>query len=73
MTMSTGGEGDRESARRYNEAARETAENLDEDDLKSSGDGPEPRDPLTPAEKAGRERAAETDPAVDRDYSEKSD
>ena len=73
MTMSTGGEGDRESARRYNEAAEETADQMDERDFSPDGDGPDPRGPLTPAEKAGRERAAETDPAVDRDYSEKSD
>lgn len=65
-----GGEGDRESARRYNEAAKDTASGLDEDDFRDGAEA-EPGD--AKAEESGRDRAKEFDPAVKRDYSDDTD
>lgn len=65
-----GGEGDRESARRYNKGAEETASRMDEDDFRE-GVETEPGD--AQAEEKGRERAKEFDPAVKRDYSDDAD
>ena len=65
-----GGEGDRESARRYNEAAEETASRMDEDDFR---DGAETEPGDAKAEEKGRDRAKEFDPAVKRDYDDDVD
>jgi hypothetical protein len=62
------GEGDRESARRYNENAREFVENeLDEASSEPAGRDV-PTDELTDAEKKARARVKETDPEVSRNY-----
>ncbi len=62
------GEGDRESARRYNRNAQDFVESGKVDDAaRRAGDGD--REEGEEAEKAGRERAKEFDPAVERDYS----
>ena len=61
------GEGDRESARRYNEAVRETVESGEverREDERRGSDDPELRE----AEEEGKERARERDPEVSRDY-----
>jgi hypothetical protein len=57
------GEGDRDSARRYNEKTREFVESgkVDQAARESSED--------IDAERQGRERAKELDPEVHRDYS----
>lgn len=65
------GEGDRESAQRYNEAVRETTksgkvEKLE--DERRAADDPE----LRKAEDKGKQRARERDPAVSRDYDKPS-
>ena len=62
------GEGDRESAKRYNEDTQKFVESgkVDEAAKKASqGDKKE----MERAEQAGKDRAKELDPAVDRDYS----
>ncbi len=64
------GEGDRESARRYDEAARafvESGKVKEHADATATISAEEKRD-LEEAEKAGKERAKEEDPAVRRDY-----
>jgi hypothetical protein len=62
------GEGDRESARRYNENARDFVENeLDEASSEAAGRDV-PTDELTDAEKKARARVKETDPEVSRNY-----
>jgi hypothetical protein len=62
------GEGDRESAKRYNEKTQEYVESGKVDEAaKKAGEG-DPKE-LQQAEKAGKERAKEFDPAVERDYS----
>lgn len=61
------GEGDRESARRYNEAVRETTKSGKverREGERRASDDPELRE----AEEKGKERARERDPAVSRDY-----
>jgi hypothetical protein len=61
------GEGDKESAREYNEATRDFVESGKvEDSAKRAGDQSSAE--AQRAEQAGRERAKEKDPAVQRDY-----
>lgn len=60
------GEGNRTAARRYNEGAQETAKHGVRETPEALSD--EERRELERAEKEGRERAKEVDPAVDRDY-----
>lgn len=57
------GEGDRASARRYNEKTREFVES-GKVDKAARESGPDPD-----AERKGRERAKELDPQVHREYS----
>lgn len=59
------GEGNRTAARRYNEAAHKTAEKGVEAQPPRSD---EERRDLERAEREGRSRAKEDDPAVERDY-----
>ncbi len=62
------GEGDREAAKRYNKDAQEFVKSGKVDKAaRKAGEG-DKRD-MERAEKAGKERAKEFDPAVDRDYS----
>lgn len=62
------GEGDRESAKRYNENAREFVESGKVDEAaRKAGEGD--KEELARAEKDGKDRAKELDPAVDRDHS----
>lgn len=61
------GEGDRESAERYNEATRKFVESGRVEQAARDADGMDP-DEAAEAERAGRERAKEVDPAVQRDY-----
>ncbi len=64
------GEGDRESAKRYNEATREFVQSGKVDEAAESAE----QDPeeAKESERAGRQHAKELDPAVHRDY-EKSE
>jgi hypothetical protein len=65
------GEGDRESARRYNRNTQDFVESGKVDDAaRRAGEGN--REEGEQAEKVGRERAKEFDPAVERDYSKPS-
>lgn len=61
------GEGDRKSAERYNQETQEfvKAGKVDEAAKKAAGQDP---DEAERAEKAGRERAKEEDPEVQRNY-----
>lgn len=61
------GEGDRESAKRYNEATRKFVESgkVDEAARKAAEQDPEE---AKESERKGRERAKEVDPAVHRQY-----
>lgn len=61
------GEGDREAARRYNEATREFVESGKVGDAAGQAAGQDPAE-AAEAEQAGRGRAKEQDPAVHRDY-----
>jgi hypothetical protein len=61
------GEGDRESAKRYNQDTREFVESGKVDEAAEQAAGQDP-DEAEGSEKAGRERAREVDPAVSRDY-----
>lgn len=65
------GEGDRESARRYDEATKAFVESgkVKEHADTTSKTSPEEKRELEEAEKVGKERAKEEDPAVRRDYS----
>lgn len=65
------GEGDRESARRYDEATKAFVESgkVKEHADTTSKISPEEKRELEEAEKVGKERAKEEDPAVRRDYS----
>jgi len=65
------GEGDRESARRYDEAAKAFVESgkVKKQAETTAKISPEEERELEEAEKAGKERAKEEDPAVGRDYS----
>lgn len=61
------GEGDRESARRYNEATRDFVKSgkVDEAARRAADQDPEE---ARRSEQKGRERAKEVDPAVHREY-----
>jgi hypothetical protein len=61
------GEGDRESARRYNEDTREYVESGKVDEAARKAGDQDPSEAES-AERAGEERAREVDPAVHRDY-----
>lgn len=62
------GEGDRESAKRYNKDTQEFVESGKVDEAaRKAGQGD--KEEMERAEKAGEDRAKEYDPAVDRDYS----
>jgi hypothetical protein len=62
------GEGDRESARRYNRNTQEFVESGKVDEAaRRAGEG-DPEE-MKQAEKTGKERAKEFDPSVERDYS----
>ncbi len=65
------GEGDRESARRYDEATKAFVESgkVKKEAETTAKISPEEERELEEAEKAGKERAKEEDPAVPRDYS----
>ncbi|MGB7214888.1 MAG: hypothetical protein WBE98_07605 [Gammaproteobacteria bacterium] len=60
------GEGSRTAARKYNEGARKTAERGVNEKPEALSD--DERRELERAEREGRERAKEIDPAVSRDY-----
>lgn len=62
------GEGDKDSARRYNEATRDFVESGKAGDAAGKAAGQDPAE-AADAEERGRERAREQDPAVHRDYS----
>ncbi len=62
------GEGDRESAKRYNEDTQAFVKSGKvEDAARKAGEGD--KQEMERAEKAGKDRAKEFDPAVKRDYS----
>ena len=62
------GEGDRESAKRYNESTQDFVKSGKvEEAARKAGEGD--KEDMERAEKAGRERAKELDPALQRDYS----
>lgn len=62
------GEGDRESAKRYNENTQEYVKSGKvEKAARDAGKG-DPEE-MKKAEKAGKERAKELDPSVERDFS----
>ncbi|TVP79318.1 hypothetical protein [Thioalkalivibrio sp.] len=62
------GEGDRESARRYNKDTREFVESGKVDEAaRKAGEGD--KEEMERAEETAEERARELDPAVHRDYS----
>ncbi|MFO8002859.1 hypothetical protein [Thioalkalivibrio sp.] len=62
------GEGDRESAKRYNKDTREFVESGKVDEAaRKAGEGDQ--EEMERAEESGEERAKEFDPAVERDYS----
>lgn len=65
------GEGDRESARRYDEATKAFVESgkVKKQAETTAKISPEEERELEEADKAGKERAKEEDPAVRRDYS----
>jgi hypothetical protein len=63
------GEGDRESAKRYNKKTREYVKSGKvEKAARKAGEGD--KQDMERAEKAGKDRAKEFDPSVERDYSE---
>ena len=62
------GEGDRESAKRYNRNTQEFVESGKVDEAAKRAGDADPKE-LEKAEKAGKKRARELDPAVERDYS----
>lgn len=70
MSIKTGGEGDRESARRYNKDTRDFVESEDyRKDVKRPDPAKHPLDEaLKDAEAEALRRAKETDPQVTRDY-----
>ena len=65
------GEGDRDAARRYNKASHDfvETENVTEKARQAGNVSEQEMRKLKEAEKAGKERAKEKDPAVSRDYS----
>jgi len=64
------GEGDRKSGRRYDEATKAFVESgkVKEHADETTNLSPEEKREFEEAEKAGKERAKEEDPAVRRDY-----
>lgn len=59
------GEGNREAARRYNDAAHRTAERLTERDIATPANlSPEEQKQLRAAEAKGKARAKEEDPVI---------
>lgn len=66
MPQRNEGEGSRTAARRYNEGAHETAKGGVPEQPEALSD--EERRELERAEKEGRSRAKEDDPALERDY-----
>lgn len=68
QTPKNQGEGDRESARRFNRNSQDFVESGKVDEAaRRAGDGDQ--DEMEQAEEAGRKRSKEFDPAVQRDYS----
>ena len=63
------GEGDRESAKRYNDKTREFVKSGRADEAAGNAAGQDPTEAQR-SERAGRERAKEVDPAVHRNYRE---
>ena len=63
------GEGDRESAQHYNEATRKFVESGKVDEAARQADEQD-NEEAERSERAGKERAREFDPAVQRDYDE---
>lgn len=62
------GEGDRESAKRYNEKTKKFVESGKvEEAARNAGKGD--KQAMERAERAGKDRAKELDPAVNRNYS----
>ena len=61
------GEGDRESAERYNEATRKFVDSGKVEQAARDAEKIDPQEAAR-AERAGKERAKEDDPAVQRDY-----
>ena len=61
------GEGDRESARHYNEATQEFVESGEVEEAAEQAGEQDPGEARR-SEEAGSERAREVDPAVHRDY-----
>lgn len=61
------GEGDKESARHYDEATREFVESGKVEEAVEQAKGQDPQE-ADKAEREGRERAKEQDPAVHREY-----
>lgn len=67
----TKGEGDRESARRYNKATEDFVESAEgADAIAGHAAADHDVEDLEDAETAGKDRAAELDPAVQRDFRE---
>lgn len=62
------GEGDRESAKRYNEKTRKFVESGKVEEAARTADKGDKKE-MERAEQAGKDRARELDPAVNRDYS----
>jgi hypothetical protein len=61
------GEGDKEASRRYDEATRDFVESGKAEEAAQRAKGQDPKE-AEQAERAGKERAAEVDPSVHRDY-----
>ncbi len=66
------GEGDRESAKRYNESTKEFVESGKVKDAAERA-GEQSSEEATTAERKGKARAKEFDPQVKRDFSEGED
>jgi hypothetical protein len=71
MTQKNEGEGNRTAARRYNEGARRTARKGEPPAAAPQNDAE--RAAMEEAEREGRDRAKEHDPAVGRDYTKPAD
>ena len=65
------GEGNREAAKEYNEATHKFVESGKVDEAAERAKGQDPGE-AEQAERAGKERAKEKDPAVHRDYDKPS-
>jgi hypothetical protein len=66
MSGKNEGEGNRTAARRYNEAAQKTAKKGVQPDAEPKSE--QERKEMEQAEEAGRSRAKEVDPSVERDF-----